>query len=56
MACPVSLDALDAWVSSVYLVGISSETRCWLQCPVTQEQTYRYRGRGVEPTHLGSWK
>ena len=28
----------------VYLVGISSETRCWLQCPVTQEPTYRYRG------------
>ena len=41
---PVFLDALDAWVGSVYLVGISSETRCWLQCPVTQEQTYRYRG------------
>jgi SRSO17 transposase len=38
---PVFLDALDAWVGSVYLVGISSETRCWLQCPVTQEQTYR---------------
>jgi SRSO17 transposase len=41
---PVFLDALDACGGSVYLVGISSETRCWLQCPVTQEQTYRYRG------------
>jgi SRSO17 transposase len=41
---PVFLDALDACVGSVYLVGISSEMRCWLQRPVTQEQTYRYGG------------
>jgi SRSO17 transposase len=41
---PVFLDAMEACVGCVYLVGISSETRCWLQCPVTQEQTYCYRG------------
>jgi SRSO17 transposase len=41
---PVFLDAMEACVGSVYLVGISSETRCWLQCPITQEQTYCYRG------------
>lgn len=41
---PVFLDALNACVGSVYLVGISSEMHCWLQRPVTQEQTYRYRG------------
>jgi SRSO17 transposase len=41
---PVFLDAMEACVGTIYLVGISSETRCWLQCPVTQEQTYRYPG------------
>jgi SRSO17 transposase len=41
---PVFLDALDACVGAIYLVGISSEMRCWLQRPVTQEQTYLYRG------------
>jgi SRSO17 transposase len=41
---PVFLAAMDACVGTVYLVGISSEMRCWLQCPVTQEQTYSYRG------------
>jgi SRSO17 transposase len=41
---PVFLEAMDACVGCVYLVGISSETRCWLQCPLTQEQTYRYGG------------
>jgi SRSO17 transposase len=38
---PVFLEAMDACVGTVYLVGISSETQCWLQCPVTQEQPYR---------------
>ena len=41
---PVFLDALDACVGAIYLVGISSEMRCWRQPPVTQEQTYLYRG------------
>jgi SRSO17 transposase len=41
---PVFLDALDACVGAIYLVGISSEMRCWLQRPITQEQTYLYRG------------
>jgi len=41
---PVFLDALDACAGCVYLVGISSEMRCWLQRPVTQEHSYLYRG------------
>ena len=41
---PVFLNAMDACVGTIYLVGISSETRCWLERPVTQEETYRYRG------------
>jgi SRSO17 transposase len=41
---PEFLEAMDACVGATYLVGISSEMRCWLQCPVTQEQTYLYRG------------
>ena len=41
---PVFLDALDACVGAIYLVGISSEMRCWLQHPVTQEHSYLYRG------------
>ena len=41
---PVLLEALDACVGAIYLVGISSEMRCWRQRPVTQEQTYLYRG------------
>jgi SRSO17 transposase len=41
---PVFLDALDACVGAIYLVGISSEIRCWLQRPGTLEQTYLYRG------------
>ena len=31
-------------VGTTALVAISSETRCWLQRPATQEQAYRYQG------------
>jgi SRSO17 transposase len=41
---PAFLDALDACVGCVYMVGISSETRGWLQKPQTQLHTYRYGG------------
>lgn len=41
---PVFLDAMDGCVGRVYMVGISSETRCWLQRPQTQVYTYRYGG------------
>lgn len=41
---PVFLDAMDACVGSIYLVGISSEMRCWLQRPDTQDEAYRYGG------------
>lgn len=41
---PVFLDAMEACVGRVYMVGISSETRAWLQRPQTQLHTYRYGG------------
>jgi SRSO17 transposase len=41
---PVFLDAMAACVGRIYMVGISSETRCWLQRPQTQLHTYRYGG------------
>jgi len=41
---PVFLDAMEACVGSIYMVGISSETRCWLKRPQTQLHTYRYGG------------
>ncbi len=41
---PVFLEAMDACVGRIYMVGISSETRCWLQRPQTELHTYRYGG------------
>jgi SRSO17 transposase len=41
---PVFLDAMEACVGRIYMVGISSETRCWLKRPETQLHTYRYGG------------
>jgi SRSO17 transposase len=54
---PDFLAALDACVGTTALVAISSETRCWLQRPATQEQTSQYKGevrakRHVLPTTL----
>lgn len=41
---PVFLDAMEACVGRIYMVGISSETRAWLQRPQTELHTYRYGG------------
>ena len=41
---PDFLDAIDACVGVTSLVSIPSDTRCWLQRPVTTEKTYRYKG------------
>ena len=41
---PDFLDALDACVGVTSLVSIPSDTRCWLQRPVTTEKTYKYKG------------
>ena len=41
---PDFLDAIDACVGVTSLVSIPSETRCWLQRPVTTEKTYKYKG------------
>ena len=41
---PVFLDAMDACVGRIYMVAISSETRCWLQRPETELHIYRYGG------------
>jgi len=49
---PDFLAAMDACVGATALVAISSETRCWLQRPVTQEQAYRYTGEERAKRHL----
>jgi SRSO17 transposase len=41
---PDFLDAIDACVGVTSLVSIPSDTRCWLQRPVTTEKTYKYKG------------
>jgi SRSO17 transposase len=41
---PDFLDAVDACVGVTTFVAIPAETRCWLQTPRTEEQTYRYKG------------
>ena len=41
---PDFLDAVDACVGVTALVAISSETRCWLQCPQTADRCYTYKG------------
>jgi len=35
---------MEACVGRMYMVGISSETRCWLKRPETRLHTYRYGG------------
>jgi SRSO17 transposase len=49
---PDFLAALDACVGTTALVAISSETRCWLQRPVTHEQAYQYKGEERAKRHL----
>ena len=41
---PDFLDAVDACVGVTTFVAIPADTRCWLQCPRTAEQPYRYKG------------
>jgi SRSO17 transposase len=49
---PDFLAAIDACVGATALVALSSETRCWLQRPATQEQAYRYKGAERAKRHL----
>src|SRR5215468_6597060 len=49
---PDFLAAIEACVGTTALVAISSETRCWLQRPATQEQLYRYKGEERMKRHL----
>ena len=41
---PDFLAAVDSCVGVTSLVSIPAETRCWLQRPLTTENTYRYKG------------
>src|SRR5213592_1464451 len=41
---PDFLDAIDACVGVTSLVSMPSDTRCWLQRPVTTEKTSKYKG------------
>lgn len=41
---PVFLDAMEACIGRVYMVGVSSETRCWLKRPQTELHPSRYGG------------
>ena len=41
---PDFLDAIEACVGVTSLVSIPSDTRCWLQRPVTTGKTYKYKG------------
>lgn len=41
---PDFLDAIDACVGVTSLVSIPSDTRCWLQRPVTTENISKYKG------------
>jgi SRSO17 transposase len=41
---PAFLDAVDACVGVTTLVAIPADTRCWLQCPRTEDKTYIYKG------------
>jgi len=49
---PDFLAAIDACVGATAWVALSSETRCWLQRPATQEQAYRYTGEERAKRHL----
>ena len=41
---PDFLDAIKACVGVTSLVSVPSDTRCWLQRPVTTEKIYKYKG------------
>jgi SRSO17 transposase len=41
---PEFIDAAEQCGGKIYFVSIPSDTRCWLQRPVTQPKRYRYKG------------
>ena len=41
---PDLLDAMETGVGVTAVVAIADDTRCWLQAPRTEDQTYRYKG------------
>jgi SRSO17 transposase len=49
---PAFLAAIEACVGATAVVALSSETRCWLQRPATQEQAYRSKGEERAKGHL----
>jgi len=51
---PVFLDAMEACIGRVYMVGVSSETRCWLKRPQTELHAYRYGGEDHRQEVLAS--
>jgi len=51
---PVFLDATEACIGRVYRVGVSSETRCWLQRPRIELHAYRYGGEAHTQEVLAS--
>jgi SRSO17 transposase len=42
---PEFLDAIDACIGVTALVAIPGESRCWRQCPASEDKTYRYQGQ-----------
>ena len=51
---PDFVDAGEACGGTTALVALSSETRCWLQRPQTEEQTYRDKGAGRSQRRVGA--
>jgi hypothetical protein len=39
-----SIKAAEQCWGKIYVVSIPSETRCWVQGPVTQRKRYKYQG------------
>ncbi len=42
---PSFIETLDSLTDVTYLAAVGSDTRCWLQQPVTIEKIYKYRGK-----------
>jgi len=42
---PEFIDAVQSCVGKTYFVSIPSETKCWLEMPITMEKEYKYRGK-----------
>jgi SRSO17 transposase len=41
---PEFLHAIEAWPGTISFVSMPSDTRCWLQGPVTEPKRYTYKG------------